>query len=45
VRIHRQKVADGPQDHVKHRSRADSQSCQGDEHVEGTPLRSSRPVE
>lgn len=45
VRIHRQKVAHGPQDHVEHMSRQDSENCRGGHHFKGTHRRSSQPVE
>lgn len=45
VRIHRQKVATGPQDHAEHRSRADSVTCQSGHQFQGTHQLSLRPVE
>lgn len=44
VRIHRQKVPDGPQDHVEHRSRQDSQGCKGGIYFDGTHRTSGAPV-
>lgn len=45
VRIHRQKVENGPQDHVEHPSRVDSENCCGGRNFKGTHSMSSRPVE
>ena len=45
VRIHRQNVAHGPQDHVEHLSRQDSEGCRGGHHFNGDHRRSSMPVE
>jgi hypothetical protein len=44
VRIHRQKVANGPQDHVEHRSRQDSQGCRGGIYFDGNHRLSASPV-
>jgi hypothetical protein len=44
VRVHKQKVAHGPQDHVEHRSRQDSEGCKGGDHFQGTHRTSSHPV-
>ena len=45
VRIHQQQVAHGPQDHVEHRSRQDSENCKGGHYFKGTHRLSSQPVE
>lgn len=45
VRINRQKTANGTQDHVVHRSRADAQNCQAGHQFQGTHQMSARPVE
>jgi len=45
VRVHRQQVEHGPQDHVEHRSRQDSEGCPGGHYFLGTPRMSSNPVE
>ncbi len=44
VRIHRQQVAHGPQDHVEHRSRQDSKGCKGGIHFDGEQRMSTAPV-
>lgn len=44
VRIHRRKVAHGPQDHVEHLSRQDSQGCKAGVHFDGIHRKSSQPV-
>ena len=44
VRIHKQRVADGPQDHVEHRSRQDSENCRAGIYFKGKHSRSSQPV-
>jgi hypothetical protein len=44
VRLHKQQVPHGPQDHVEHRSRADSEGCPGGHYFMGIPRMSSRPV-
>jgi hypothetical protein len=44
VRVHRQRVAHGPADHVEHLSRADSTSCRGGHYFDGTHRMSSQPV-
>lgn len=45
VRIHRQQVEHGPQDHVEHRSRQDSESCRGGHYFQGGEHRmSTQPV-
>ena len=45
VRLHKQKVPHGPQDHVEHRSRQDSEGCKGGIYFQGTHQKSSHPVE
>jgi len=45
VRIHRQQVPHGPQDHVEHLSRQDSEFCEGGSYFTGEHRRSTRPVE
>lgn len=45
VRVHRQKVEHGPQDHVEHLSRLDSESCRGGHYFKGEHRQSSQPVE
>jgi hypothetical protein len=45
VRVHRQQVAHGPQDHVEHRSRQDSEHCPGGHYFVGDARMSSNPVE
>jgi hypothetical protein len=44
VRIHRQQVEHGPQDHVEHRSHQDSEGCQGGHYFQGVHRMSSDPV-
>jgi hypothetical protein len=44
VRVHRQQVEHGPQDHVEHRSRKDSEGCKGGHYFQGMHRLSSRPV-
>ena len=44
VRLHKQKVEHGPQDHVEHRSRQDSEGCRAGHHFQGTHQTSSHPV-
>lgn len=44
VRIHRQRVEHGPQDHVEHRSHSDSEGCQGGHFFQGQHRMSSNPV-
>jgi len=44
VSLHRRTAADGPQDHVKHRSRQDSEGCRGGAYFQGTHRPSSHPV-
>ena len=45
VRIHKQKVSHGPDDHVEHRSRQDSERCKGGIYFKGTHQLSLMPVE
>jgi hypothetical protein len=45
VRIHQQQVEHGPQDHVEHLSRQDSEFCQGGFHFKGEHRLSTRPVQ
>jgi hypothetical protein len=45
VRVHRQNVAHGPQDHVEHLSRQDSTGCIGGVYFNGEHRRSLQPVE
>ena len=44
VIIHQQQVANGPQDHVEHRSRQDLKGCKGGIYFEGTHRLSTAPV-
>lgn len=44
VRVHRKKVEHGPQDHVEHYSRADSEGCPAGDYYLGKPRMSSNPV-
>lgn len=44
VRVHRQQVAHGPQDHVEHRSRDDSKGCRAGVHFQGQHRMSAKPV-
>jgi hypothetical protein len=45
VRIHKQRIALGPRDHVEHRTKEDSEGCRGGVYFQGEPHRmSSRPV-
>lgn len=44
VRIHRQKVAHGPQDHVEHLSRQDSTGCMAGVHFDGSHRLSMQPL-
>lgn len=44
VRLHRQHVEHGPQDHVEHRSRRDSEGCRAGHYFQGTHRMSSDPV-
>ncbi len=45
VRVHRQHVSHGPQDHVEHTSREDSENCRGGHHFKGTHKRSGHPID
>jgi hypothetical protein len=45
VRVHMQKVIHGPEDHVKHRSRQDSEHCKGGTYIQGEHRLSSQPVQ
>jgi hypothetical protein len=44
VRIHRQQVEHGPQDHVEHRSRQDSEGCRAGVYFMGEHRMSTSPV-
>jgi hypothetical protein len=44
VKLHRQQVGDGPQDHVEHASRKDSEGCPAGHYFQGTPRMSADPV-
>lgn len=44
VRIHRQQVEHGPQDHVEHRLRQDSEHCRGGIYFQGEHRLSTQPV-
>ena len=44
VRVHKQQVPHSPKDHVKHRSRQDSEGCRGGEYFEGEHRISMQPV-
>lgn len=44
VRVHKQQVSHGPQDHVEHRSRADSEGCRGGSYFLGSHRLSANPV-
>jgi hypothetical protein len=46
VRVHKNKVAHGPADHVEHLSRADSEGCQAGSYYDGRGHRmSANPVD
>ena len=45
VRIHKQQVANGPQDHVEHRSRQDSENCRAGIYFKGKHKLSTQPVQ
>lgn len=45
VRIHQQQVPHGPQDHVEHLSRRDSENCRGGHYFKGEHRLSTQPVE
>jgi hypothetical protein len=44
VRIHKQQAPDGPQDHVEHRSKQDSENCRAGIYFKGSHKLSSQPV-
>lgn len=44
VRLHKRQVAHGPQDHVEHYSRQDSEGCRAGHNFQGTHRMSSNPV-
>ena len=44
VRLHKQKVETGPQDHAEHRVRQDSEGCRSGHNFRGTHRMSSVPV-
>lgn len=44
VRVHKQKVAHGPQPHVEHRLREDSEGCRGGHYFLGEHRMSAKPV-
>lgn len=44
VRVHKQKVAQGPVAHVEHLARRDSEGCRGGAHFTGTHKISDEPV-
>lgn len=44
VRVHRKQVEHGPQDHVEHLSRQDSENCRGGMHFKGQHRLSTEPV-
>lgn len=45
VRLHRQRIPNGPKDHVEHRERSDSEGCSLGHYYLGKPQASSDPVE
>lgn len=45
VRVHKKKVLHGPNDHVEHRARQDSENCKGGAYFKGTHRMSLIPVE
>jgi hypothetical protein len=45
VRVHLQKADHGPQDHVEHRSRQDSEHCRSGIHFQGEHRLSLQPVQ
>ncbi len=45
VRVHKQKVEDGPADHVEHQRRSDSEHCLGGHYFKGVHRMSDDPVE
>jgi len=44
VRVHKRQVEHGPQDHVEHRSRQDSEHCKGGIYFKGVHRLSTAPV-
>jgi hypothetical protein len=44
VRLHKRQVEQGPQDHVEHYSRADSEGCRAGHYFAGTHRLSASPV-
>lgn len=44
VRVHRQRDPAGPQDHVEHKLRQDSEGCRGGIYFDGHHRRSGAPV-
>lgn len=44
IRLSKQKVATGPQDHAEHRVRRDSEGCRAGQYFQGTHRMSSSPV-
>lgn len=44
VRIHQQQVPHGPQSHVEHRLRSDSEACRGGIYFQGEHRLSQQPV-
>jgi hypothetical protein len=44
VRVRRQKAAQGPEDHVEHRSRQDSEGCRGGHYFQGEHRMSPKPI-
>lgn len=45
VRVHKQQIAEGPEDHVEHTSRDDAQHCPGSPLFRGSARRSQQPIE
>jgi len=44
VKVYKRRVDDGPQDHVEHKSRSDSEGCQAGSYFQGTHRRSATPI-
>jgi hypothetical protein len=44
VQMHKQQVEHGPQDHVRHHSRQDSEGCEAGHYFKGTHRMSSHPI-
>jgi len=44
IRVHKQQVAHGPQDHAEHLSRQDSENCRGGHYFRGEHRMSLQPV-